>query len=74
MPDFQHVVGRELAQLQRIEQPLFAQPVARQTEREFGPVDRHARQLGHHVGQSADVVLVAVRQNDRLTASRFSTR
>ena len=46
--------------------------VAQQAARQRAGVDRHARELGQHVRQAADVVLVGVGDQERLDLVRGS--
>ena len=61
--DLRAIAGLHFAQVGRIQQPVFLQPLAHQRQRESGAVDRHV-QVAQDVGQGADVIFVPVRQHD----------
>src|SRR5262249_2733896 len=62
--DFEAVAGANFAQVGFLQQAVLVEFVFDIRQREFRAPDRHF-QLGKHPGQGADVVLVAVRENNR---------
>ena len=62
-PDLEALAGADLAQVGVVEQAVLFQLVFHVGQRELGALDRHV-QFGQHPGQRADVVFVAVGQND----------
>ena len=62
-PQLHPVAGAHLTQVRFAQDPVLLEPVARQSQRHPGAVDGHVETLEHE-GQRADVVLVAVGEED----------
>ena len=61
-----HGVARFQVEQRVVVELVLLDLVAKQAARQRGGVDRHAGELGQHVRQPADVVLVRVRDQERL--------
>ena len=70
-PDLEAFSGADLAQVGVVEQAVLFEFVFHIGERELGAPDRHI-EFGENPGQRADVVFVAVGENDAAHALRGS--